>query len=133
MQKADPAARARLLRWLLPIGGLGLLLAAGLTTLTEWLLDSAPIAWLFALLAILFGIGIAMLWPLRLLWLSGHASIAARRFPAPGQAVVRDVVIRSGEAAVLQGRLLQVLAVVLAVFVLLTPTAIAWLFYRLAV
>lgn len=132
VQKADPAARARLLRVLLPVGTLGLLLATVLTVFGDRLVHGAPVAWGFFLLAGLLGLGIAMLWPLRRLWLSGHAAVAAGRFPPPGQAVVRDVVIRSGEAAVLRGRLLQALAVAMTAFVLLTPAAIAWLFYVLS-
>jgi hypothetical protein len=55
----------------------------------------------------------------------------ARRFPPPGEPVVRDTPIRRGEAAVLSGRILQNLAVALALFVLLTPLALGWLLYLL--
>jgi hypothetical protein len=83
------------------------------------------------LLGLLLLIGIVMLWPLRTLWRTGQSAMKARRFPPPGEPVVRDTPIRQGEEAVLSGRILQNLAVALALFVLLTPLALGWLLYLL--
>lgn len=127
IQKADPATRARLLSWFVPLAVLGLLLAAGLTALTERLVAIAPLQLVYGLLALLILIGIAMLWPLRAMWLAGRAVIAARRFPPPGEPVLRDTRVRRGQEAVLRGRILQAFAVALAFFVLATPFAIGWL------
>lgn len=127
IQKADPAARARLLSWLIPLALAGLLLAAALTTLSEQLVNSAPLQWVYGLLGLLVVLGLVMLWPLRVVWRTGQAAVAARRFPPPGEPVVRDTPVRHGADAVLRGRILQSFAVTLAAFVLLTPAAIAWL------
>lgn len=129
IQKADPAARARLLRTLVPVAGAGLLLAGVLTLFAERLSAQAPLALVIGLIGLLLLIGIAMLRPLRTLWLTGQTAIEARRFPPPGEPVVRDTPIRRGRDAVLSGRILQTLAVALAAFVLLTPLAVAWLLY----
>ena len=130
IQRADPAARARLLRTLVPVAGTGLLLAAALTLLAERLSDQAPLALVLGLSGLLL-IGIAMLWPLRTLWRTGQTAVRTRRFPPPGEPVVRDTPIRRGKDAVLSGRILQALAVALATFVLLTPLAVGWLLYLL--
>lgn len=130
IQRADPAARARLLRTLVPVAGTGLLLAAALALLAERLSDQAPLALVLGLSGLLL-IAIAMLWPLRTLWLTGQTAVRTRRFPPPGEPVVRDTPIRRGKDAVLSGRILQALAVALATFVLLTPLAVGWLLYLL--
>jgi hypothetical protein len=131
IQKADPAARARLLRWLVPFAGVGLLLAGALTLSADRLVAQAPLQFVLGLLGLLLLIGIVMLWPLRTLWRTGQSAMKARRFPPPGEPVVRDTPIRRGEEAVLSGRILQNLAVALALFVLLTPLALGWLLYLL--
>lgn len=129
IQPADPVARARLLRRLLLPAILGLLLAAVLSTASRHWVPIAPVQWVYGLMALLLLIGILMMWPLRSLWRSGRRAIEARRFPPPGEPVIRDTPVYRGEEALLRGRMLQALAAVLAAFVLATPAAIGWMLY----
>lgn len=59
------------------------------------------------------------------LFVFGARVIRAERFPLPGQAVVRDTPIREGRAAIVHGRVLQALAVLLAVAAAALPVVLA--------
>lgn len=51
--------------------------------------------------------------------------IRVERFPLPGQKVVRDTPVREGRAAIVHGRVLQALAVLLAVAAAALPVVLA--------
>ena len=59
------------------------------------------------------------------LFVFGARVIRAERFPLPGQAVVRDTPIREGHAAIVHGRVLQALAVLLALAAASLPVVLA--------
>ena len=62
------------------------------------------------------------------LWSLGAKVLRARQFPPPGYRVIRDTPVIGGQAAVLRGRGLKVLAVCLAL-----ASALLWLLlWRLA-
>ncbi|MCB1772494.1 MAG: hypothetical protein KDI88_02675 [Gammaproteobacteria bacterium] len=125
IQYADPEARRRALRWLVPSALVGLLLAAVLTYMGSGDDVDSAVTSVYLMLAALIVIAALMLWPLYRLWNTGRAARRTRRFPPEGLAVIRDTPVHRGDAAVLRGRLLQVLAGVMAFFVILTPLVIA--------
>jgi hypothetical protein len=131
IQYADPEARRRALRWFVPAALIGLLLATALTyTGAGGDVDSAVTS-IYLMLTVLVVIAAMMLWPLYRLWAIGRDARGSRRFPPAGVAVIRDTPVHRGDAAVLRGRLLQVLAAVMAFFVVLTPLAIAGMVFVL--
>lgn len=139
IQKADPAARRRSL---LAVGIAGLVLFALLVGALLLGLDRRELAGAIAahLLAAprhgvaLVSIGVApvALYAIYML-VFGARVIRARRFPLPGQAVVRDTPIREGRAAVARGRLLQILAALLLLASLALPLIFARLLNSLAI
>lgn len=66
------------------------------------------------------------------LFLTGHRVIDARRYPPPGQRVIRDTKIMEGHAAVTRGRLLQALSVILTVAVTATIVLFVYLVHEIA-
>jgi hypothetical protein len=132
IQKADPLARRKVLRWLLPLAVVGLALAAGLTGLAN-IIDPRHLGGLVIGAVVLLGlIGVAMLWPLGRLWRIGRDATLQARFPPAGIAVMRDTRIHRGPSARRHGAQLRRLAELLIVFVLLVPAVIFWLFLRFA-
>ena len=61
----------------------------------------------------------------------GSLICRAQRFPRPGQAVIRDTVIREGAVAHRYGRVLQVIALILLACAVLLPVFITRLFFLL--
>jgi hypothetical protein len=61
------------------------------------------------------------------LWSLGARVVRAARFPPPGLAVVRDTPVLTGEKAVVRGRLLRGLALVIGGSVAAVPLALAWI------
>jgi hypothetical protein len=127
IQRADPAARARALRRLLPLGIVGLSLAALLTAFAGPLADRVPATLILGLLLVLILIAAVVSWPIRRLWRSGQTAATAARFPPPALPVVHDTPVCRGAAAVLRGRILQAFAITLAAFVWITALAVVGL------
>ncbi len=128
IQKADPAARRKSL---LIVGLAGIvLLVAGLLfgfdepdridAIAGLILESPRIGVIAmavgALPIVLFAI---------YLFVVGARVVRAERFPLPGQAVGRDTPIREGRAAIVHGRVLQALAVLLALAAAALPVILA--------
>lgn len=65
------------------------------------------------------------------LWRFGAAVVAAKRFPPPGIAVVRDTVILVGAKATYRGRMMQILAVLLLVLSVSFPVLFWYMFWSL--
>ena len=65
------------------------------------------------------------------LWRHGTVIVASRRFPPPGQPVVRDTVIVAGRMAMYRGRTIQALALVLLLAGLSLPAVIWYIFWSL--
>lgn len=126
-QRADPAARRRALQKMLPLFLVGLLTAVALTTLANRADAGQSVQMLFVMLALLVVICLVMLWPIRRLWLIGRDAGKTQRFPPPGLTVLRDTPVFHGEEARRRGRVMQVFATTLGVFVILTPLALIWL------
>jgi hypothetical protein len=118
IQRADPAARRRVL-WLLVMGSaIGVValsfLDQGLAALERWLRsDPGEFAQRFATIAALFAGSITA--PLiafaALLWIRGTRIRRERRVPLQGERVIRDTPILAGDAAEARGRLLQGFAI----------------------
>jgi len=131
IQRADPEARLRALRWFVPVAVIGLLLATALTYMgSSGDLDIALNA-VYLMLGLLIVIAALMMWPLYRLWSIGRDARASRRFPPAGLAVIRDTRVRHGDAAVMRGRMLQVLSVAMGLFAVMTPLVIAGMVYIL--
>ena len=125
IQYADPEARRRALRWFVPVALVGLVLATALTYTGSADDFNSAVTSVYLMLAVLFVISAMMLWPLHRLWKTGRAARETGRFPPDGVAVIRDTPVHRGDAAVLRGRLLQVLAGVMAFFVVTIPLVLA--------
>jgi hypothetical protein len=122
LQRADPAARRQAVRFLVVGAVVGAVLIAGLeryrTPLQEWLLAEPDRAVARLRLVVLL-LGISMSVPLcglgAYLWSLGGKVVRARQFPPPGQRVVRDTPLLTGQAAESRGRLLKVFGICLGV------------------
>jgi Ca2+/Na+ antiporter len=66
------------------------------------------------------------------IFLIGHRVIDSRRYPPPGQRVIRDTKIMEGHAAVTRGRLLKVLSIMLTVAVTATIVLFVYLVHEIA-
>jgi hypothetical protein len=131
IQRADPEARVRALRWFIPAAVIGLLLAAALTYMgSSGDIDTA-LSSVYLMLGLLIVVVLLMLWPLYRLWSIGRAARESGRYPPPGLAVIRDTPVFHGAAAALRGRMLQVLAVTMGVFAVMTPLVIAAMVFTL--
>jgi hypothetical protein len=123
IQKADPAARRKALVIIL-IGVIaGAFLIFGFqrcrTVLIDWLLsDQEQLAYRIRLFC--FFIAVAGSVPLfaysAYLWSYGCKVMRAQRFPLSSDRVVRDTPILEGKPAIYRGRVIKVLAALLAVF-----------------
>ncbi len=122
IQKADPAARRQAVP-VIVIGALaGALLLAAMERyrlpLHDWLLSDPErftrrlglVSYLAAAALALPLLGFALYF-----WAFGVKVMRARRFPLPGQRVIRDTPVLEGRAAFARGRRLKVLAVCLGV------------------
>jgi hypothetical protein len=129
IQRADPQARRRALRWFMPLAALGLLLASALTYMGSSGDVDIALTSVYLMLGLLIAIALLMMWPLSRLWSIGRTARANRRFPPAGLAEIRDTRVHHGDAAVVRGRMLQALAVVMALFAVMTPLVIAGMIY----
>lgn len=130
-QKADPIARRKLLRRLMPLATLGLMTAGGLTIWMNAVEGEGARAPLVAAFAILCLTSLSMLSPLLKLWRIGRDARQQGRFPPIGLTVIRDTRVQHGETARYRGKRLQDLAVLMAVFVVALPIAVGWLLVQL--
>ncbi len=128
IQKADPAARRRSLLFV-GLAGIVLLLAGlvfgfdstdRIGAIAEIILESPR----RSVIAMAVGAVPVVLFAIYL-FVIGARVIRAERFPLPGQAVVRDTPIREGRAAVVYGRVLQALAVLLMLAAAALPVVLA--------
>jgi hypothetical protein len=127
IHKADPDLAGATRRWLLPGIAVGLLLASVLAALANRVAIAPSPLLLYSMLAVLFALGVAVLWPISRLWSMGRDARAQGRFPPRRARVLHDTRVFLGEAAQLRGRMLQALAATLAIFVVAMPLAVAWL------
>ena len=66
------------------------------------------------------------------LFLIGHRVTDSRRYPPPGQHVIRDTKIMEGHAAVTRGRLFQALSIMLALAVTVAIALFVYLVHEIA-
>jgi hypothetical protein len=134
-RKADPAARRKaLLLWggATALGGL-LIAAQGAyrEPLESWILEDRDRA--AGRAGLVLG-GVAMLFIVPLfafgvyVWRLGARVIAAREFPPPGQAVIRDTAILRGDEAHRHGRGLRAIAI----FMFVAAAGLIVVFWRFA-
>ena len=128
IQRADPAARRKALIWLL----VGAAVAAAILHLLGDVesrfgervagAQSAP-GWigLSGLVAMLPLLGFAVY-----LWHFAARVRSARRYPLPGQAVIRDTIVHEGDAALRLAASFRVLAIILSVLSMAIPLML-WL------
>ncbi len=120
IQKANAAARTKTIALMSVVCVIGLGLIAAVETyqskLTNWIEANAMIisqnpSVVIATLIVLFApLYVAGYYVFSL----GSRIARAKRFPPPGQAVVRDTIIATGVQAVMRGRILQMLSVAMA-------------------
>ena len=122
---ADKRARWRAMLWLLVLTLPLLLLLDQLEPqLQQWSEDPARIAdQLPAILLFLYILFLPMMAFCAWLWLFGRRIITGQRFPPRGSLVIRDTPVIEGASAVRRGRVLQLLALVLAALFILLPLA----------
>ncbi len=128
IQKADPAARRKSLL-IVGLAGIVLLVAGLLFGFDEpdridaiaGLILESPRIGVIAMAVGAFPIVLFAIY----LFVVGARVVRAERFPLPGQAVVRDTPIREGRAAIFHGRVLQALAVLLALAAAALPVILA--------
>ena len=137
IQRADPLARRRALLIIsiaAVIGAVGVLLLERYRPRLEQLFaDKAHV--LLTHPEIVAAIFFVLMLPVYVatvyLWRLGATIVASRRFPAPGQPVVRDTVILSDRRAVYRGRVIQTVALVLLLAGLALPAVIWYIFWSL--
>lgn len=120
VQRADPSARRRAMIFVIVIATTG---GGALFALQRWLtgLSAAeyPAGAVGSLVSALWFTSISA--AIGLVAFGAHAwrqagrVEAAQRFPRPGQLVIRDTVVLEGSAALRRGKLLRVVAILLAV------------------
>ena len=122
VRQADAAARRRALVLLgggAVVGGLIIVAQSWFREpVRAWLLDD-PAATVTRARLLLAGAGTLLVAPLIVFavyaWRLGAQTIAAREFPPPGRAVIRDTPVITGDAALAHARGLQALSVMLVV------------------
>ena len=123
IQQADPKARTRALIITFAIIVIGMcamaLFESNQARLADWFVaNMATIADKSGVVAAVVSAFFAPFYVVAgYLFLIGQRVIDNRRYPPPGQSVIRDTQIREGHAAVTRGRLLQSLSIALAVAV----------------
>ncbi len=128
IQNADTAARRHAI---IVAAVLIILLGGALVALqslgADWLanhISARPI--------LLPAIGVLLIMPVLVfavyVFRKGGRVIRALRFPVPGDRIIRDTVVREGQAAVMVGRLMQLLSALLVICSLWIP----WLLWRLS-
>ena len=133
IQSADPAARHRAIILVGATAAIGTALIYAATSrqaqLIAWLEQHLDVALRFP--AIGLAVGFALTAPLlgaaAYLFLHGRRVVVSRRWPPPGQSVVRDTPVTHGMMAVYRGRVLQILASAMA----LVGSAIPLLLWQL--
>lgn len=123
VQKADAVARRKAIVLLLVVAVLGMglisIMEMNQSKLNDWIETNAttitlnPSAVIAALIVLFAPIYLAA----RYLFSLGSRIVHAERFPPPGEAVVRDTKIITGDAAIFRGRILQILSVTMAVLI----------------
>ena len=122
IQKADPEARRKAVLLLVFAAALGGLLVSGFDHMREpfreWLVSEPAETVRRARLALSISMLVLAVPAIAFavyLWLLGKKVLMALQFPPPGFRVVRDTPIVRGEAAVIRGHTIQILAVCLGV------------------
>lgn len=138
IQKADPLARKKAI-WILFFG-----LAFGTTIILGYkYFENRIHAWVEANIDLLtsnpeipFVISLVLVSPLFLfsgyLFFYGYRAARAQRFPAPGFTVIRDTVVHCGTNALVRGRIVQALSLVLAFASAMIPVFFWYVFRHLA-
>ena len=119
IQKTDSAARKRAIATVITVVLIGTFVVAlferSQITIATWLLDNADTLENNRGIVV---VGVAILCaPLLVsgihIFFLGSRVVRAQRFPPPGHAVIRDTKIIEGRAAVMRGRFLQSMSIVL--------------------
>lgn len=133
IQKADPGARRKAAWATLAAAVIVLVLVALFVHfeahLYRWM--EGNVHWLVSNPWVGFAVGLIMVVPVLLacgyLFVYGQRVVSAGRLPPPGYAVVRDVRVHVGSAAVVRGRALQALVLLLLAVALAIPPVLWWL------
>ena len=138
MQKADPRARKK------AIGILFLGAAVGATAIyafkryemeiSSWL--AANVDWIASHPGMFFVVGLILISPLLLLtgylYLYGLRIVRTKRIPPPNYSVTRNTIVRTGNQAVLRGRIVQLLSAILMLAGSAIPIIFWYLLYRVS-
>ncbi len=138
IQKADPKLRRQLIVIVLVVAAIGsaliMLLQLNQDTLKTWIVDHKEylVAHPEVVAFVFFVFMLPLLGGAVYLWRFASRVIAARRFPPPGMRVIRDTPVLSENRALVRGRVLQFLAVILFLNSLGIPVMVWFLFRSFA-
>ena len=138
IQSADPVARRKAVLLTIAVAFSGLITIRGLTLyksqLLQWLERNIDLLMQTPWMAVAAGfvLVLPLIFAAGYLFSFGRRVCEARRFPPPGYSVIRDTPVREGRSATNHGRIVQVLAVLLALSALTIPLMIWRVFTTLA-
>ena len=134
IQAADPGERRRVLVFLAVMTLLGAAVFSRFDDLAHWVIADPDhtVVRINLLIATLLIPASAIIFVSLRLWRVGDQTLRARRYPPPGQKVIRDTAILEGPASKRRGRQLQWFSRLLATCVLLAPPMLWWLVWRIA-
>jgi len=136
IQSADPVARRKAVSLTIVVAFFGLITISGLklykSQLSHWLERSIDLQTPWMAVAAGFVLVLPLIFAAGYLFSFGRRVCEARRFPPPGYSVIRDTPVREGRSATNHGRIVQVLAVLLAFAALTIPLMVWRVFTALA-